>query len=350
METLFFIFAFFLVLAVTRVTGVILKKVGQSEVIGEMIGGLIVGPSVLGALYPEVHNLVFTLDFSRFIRFYSWIGILIYMFTVGLSFRSISVEEKLRKGFWISIGSTGIPLIAGFLLGFWTVDFEGLMKFAHWPHIFFIGAAMSITAFPVLSRILTDKNLLQSEAGQVALSAAAFGDIIAWVFLVILAGSFRNRIGGEALIFGTFFLGILLRKRINFKAEPIALTQKFVSKFMLPFFFAFSGMRTQLQLIESKESWMLCAIVIAIAVLAKLGAGYFFSRRMGLKKQDSWLVGVLMNTRGLMELVILNIGLDLMWIGPKIFAILVVMAIVTTIMTGPLIEFLQRGKKKLAAI
>jgi Kef-type K+ transport system membrane component KefB len=396
------------ILVVTQASGKLLRFVRQPAVIGEMIGGILIGPSVLGRFFPQLQTLLFPESILPFINKIAQLGIILYMFIVGLELDTQVLKEKARSIFAIAYGN----MLFTFLLGM-AVSIPLFREYAPREITFgsfsaFLGVAMSITAFPVLARILSDLKIQKTEIGSIALSCAATGDVAAWcllalavsiaksqimgalqtvllaigfIFLMIyvvrpillkilskpkenknslrtlatllviaLVCSFLTDYIGIHTIFGSFLFGAILSTEKNVVQEMSHRFEDLVKALFLPAFFAFSGLRTQLFLIDSWDDWKICALITLLATLGKFGGTYVISRRVGFDKWSSSILGVLMNTRGLVELIVLNVGLDLGIISPRLFAMMVIMAIVTTLMTSPLtVWLLSKSSQKVSA-
>ena len=382
------------ILFATQIVGRILRYVRQPAVIGEMIGGILIGPSVLGQFFPEVKTFLFPETIFPFISKIAQLGVILYMFVVGLDLDLSILKRRAHSIIAVSYGSMVLPLLLG--LGISIIFYTDLapagISFSSFS--LFLGVAMSITAFPVLARILGDLKIHKSEIGSIALSCAAVADVAAWCLLALAVSIAKTRtieaIQTFAMTLGFIFLMIFVVRPLFLKALPrlersqnsrltltivlaIALLCSFFTEFIgihtifgaflfgailstektlveditikfddlvkilfLPAFFAYSGLRTQLFLISTLKDLEICALITAVAIVGKFGGTYLVSRWVGFEKRTSTILGTLMNTRGLVELIVLNIGLDLGIISPRLFAMMVIMAIVTTLMTSPL--------------
>jgi Kef-type K+ transport system membrane component KefB len=396
------------ILALARVLRWLVVRLGQPAVVGEMTAGLLIGPSVLGWLMPRSAAALFPPPSLEPLNALSQVGLVLFMFIVGVRVGSQSTSLKRRAAAIISIVSIVVPFAMGVALSLALRDRLAPPGVDVWPFALFIGAAMSITAFPVLARILSEYQLLGTDIGQIAISCAAFDDVAGWVILAgilslvhagapllfvarlvwlavyvavmlwgvrpglawiarrrrfsaasadglalmllvaLLSAAATDALGVHAL-FGAFFAGLMMPRGPNVDAvvgavEPVTMT------LLLPLFFAFTGLRTSLQLIDSPALVRDTLAVLATAVIGKGGASAVAARTMGLSWRDAGAIGVLVNTRGLIELVILNIGLEAGILSPVAFSMLVVMALVTTVMTSPLLTLvgLRRGGSLLA--
>ncbi|RPJ35026.1 MAG: cation:proton antiporter [Verrucomicrobiaceae bacterium] len=387
------------ILAACRVVGWLARKIGQPQVVGEMIAGVLLGPSLVGMLFPEASARLFTQETRGMLYIGSQLGVGLYMFLVGMEFRTELFRARVRSAASVSVAGMVAPFILGALLAPWLIQLPGL--FAETTRLYeaalFLGAAIAITAFPMLARIIHERGLAGTSLGTLALAAGAIDDAAAWCVLAIVLASFGgnsslaiNAIGGGILyalfmltlgrrllghigrlalrdghvtpammavilmlfclsawftdhigihaVFGGFVLGIAmprgpLTEELTKKLEP------FTVVFLLPMFFTFSGLNTQLD-VMLQPSILLVAIVVLIAsTLGKGVACWAAARLHGEDNRTALAVGALMNSRGLMELIIINIGLQKGIIGRELFAILVIMAIVTTLMATPIFEW-----------
>lgn len=390
-----------LLLALTAVvvTGQLLARafavVHQPPVIGEVVAGILLGPSLLG---PETSALVLPPSIAPLLGVIAQLGVILYMFLVGLELNAGRLRRRLEAT--IAIAHAGI--LAPFLLGagLALVLYPRLstsdVPFTHFA--LFMGVAMGITAFPVLARILTDRGLARSELGMLAIGCAAVADVTAWCLLAFVVGIVQTRfehgfrvaaaalayvaimalvarpvmarlaarwhderpepgpvalvfvallvsaLATEAIgihaIFGAFFLGAVIPHESAVARSIPRQLEHVVTVVLLPAFFAFTGMRTRIDLLSGPHEWLLCALVVLVATLGKWGGTAVAARAMGLGWREAARLGTLMNTRGLMELIVLNVGLDLGVISPPLFAMMVVMALVTTLVTAPALRLM----------
>jgi Kef-type K+ transport system membrane component KefB len=389
------------------VLGRAFRYLGQPPVIGEVVAGILLGPSLLGAISPEaVHWLIPspTSDpngqVPAALRAVSQLGVILYMFLVGLDLNAARLAGRAHAAVAVSHSSIVVPFVLGAVLalGLYPIFSHEGVPFTSFA--LFMGASMAITAFPVLARILTDRGLDKTELGGVALGCAAADDVTAWCLLALVVGvaqadlsSAARVIGGaivfivfmflairpvlrrvtrvwdtqpgalpplavsgtflavllaalttEAIgihaVFGAFLLGAVIPHNSRIAREFSAKLKDPVTVLLLPAFFAYTGMRMQINLVNGWESWLWCGAIILVATLGKFGGTLLAARLTGLSWRDAAALGTLMNTRGLMELIILNIGLDLGIISPTLFAMMVVMALVTTAATAPVLQWL----------
>lgn len=393
--------ALMIILIAGRVFGKLLGWVGQPQVIGEVVAGIALGPSFLGWISPDTMNYVLPKQVLPFLGVIAQLGIILYMFLIGLELNG----SLLRKRAHATIAISHASIIAPFLLGsglslglYHELAPEGV-SFTIFS--LFMGVAMSITAFPVLARILTDHNIEKTPIGIMAISCAATDDVTAWcllallvgfahtsiasailvmaltvayvLFMVIVARPFVSRwaesrpegtdsngfaialgamllsslfteIIGIHAIFGAFLLGAIVPHESPIAKSLVNKLQDFVSILFLPAFFAYTGMRTSIGLVSTPWEWGVCLAIIVVATLGKFGATVLAARLLKVDWRSSTILGALMNTRGLMELVVLNIGLDLGVITPKLFAMMVSMALITTFMTTPMLRLLWKDQ------
>jgi Kef-type K+ transport system membrane component KefB/nucleotide-binding universal stress UspA family protein len=383
------------ILAVSRFVGGLLRKVHQPHVIGEIIAGILLGPSLLGAIWPSAFDFVFPPSLMVHLDVLAEIGLIFYMFLVGLELDFGLMRGRGHAAIWVSHASIIAPFLMGVALAIWLFPTVGAgAKFT--PFALFLGSAMSITAFPVLARILTDRGLYKTRIGTVALTVGAVDDVTAWCMLAIvitvarqsgmlesllsigllmafiafmiyavrpvmgrisryyerrgeLSGTFLAALFVGLLasalitdrlkihvIFGAFLLGVIMPHDSGFVRDLTGKLEDFAVVFLLPFFFTFSGIRTDIFAIgASPKKWLMTLAIVLVAVLGKWGGSKLAARFAGLEWREAGALGVLVNCRGLTELIILNIGLQLKVLSPAIFAMLVVMAVVTTLMTEP---------------
>jgi Kef-type K+ transport system membrane component KefB/nucleotide-binding universal stress UspA family protein len=383
------------ILTVARLLGVAIRAVGQPQVVGEVLGGLVLGPSLLGWLAPAASATLFPPESLPALGLLSEYGILFFMFLVGLELDPALMRGRGRAAAITSLSSIVTPFALGVLLAGRLHEAQASAGVPFWSFALFIGAAMSVTAFPVLARILIERDLLRTRVGALTITCAGVGDVIAWcllafvvatvtttslgqavrtlvftfaylaamlglvrpllgrlhalvdrtgrlsqnvvavIFVLVLASALATHGIGIHAIFGAFMLGAVLPKEGLFTRELVDKVEDFAVVFLLPVYFAYTGLRTQVGLLDTPALWLECAVVIAIATLGKFGGSAVAARLTGLGWREASALGVLMNTRGLMELVILNIGLDLGVLSPTLFAMMVLMAIVTTVATTP---------------
>lgn len=381
------------------VTGQILARlfafVHQPPVIGEVVAGILLGPSLLG---PEMSALILPPSVGPFLGVIAQIGVILYMFLVGLELNAELLRQRAHATVATSHASILLPFVLGALLALGLYPRLSSADVPFTSFALFLGVAMSITAFPVLARILTDRNMTRTELGAIALSCAAIDDVTAWCLLAFVVGVARAQVGeglmvaagalaylvfmfliarpvlgrvaarwnteqlprgaaavvfvalllstittefiGIHAIFGAFLLGAMIAHDSGIARVLTRQLHDVVTVLLLPAFFAFTGMRTRIDLVVGLEPWLICGLIILVATVGKFGGTLAAARLTGLGWRDAAALGTLMNTRGLMELIVLNIGLDLRVISPTLFAMMVLMALVTTMATAPVLRWL----------
>jgi Kef-type K+ transport system membrane component KefB len=390
------------IIAATRVTGRLFVFLGQPPVVGEMAMGVLLGPSLFGWLAPEVFQFVFPPPSLGPLKLLSQIGVCLFMFTVGMDLNLGLMKQKASTAVLVSHASIVIPFLLGTTLAYFLYTHLAAPGATFTAFALFLGISMSITAFPVLARILQDRGLSRTALGTTAITCAAVDDVTAWSILAFvvafvqstsLAGSVFNLLlvlvfvavmifgvkkilprcfgpdlaaehpsrGTLALVtvvvvasalcteaigihalFGAFLAGTIMPDTHGFRHKLTLRLENFSSVLLLPLFFVFTGLRTEIGLLAGVEDWLLCALIVAVATAGKLGGSALTARLSGMPWRDSLQLGALMNTRGLMELIALNIGYDMGILSARIFTMLVIMALVTTLLTGPLLCLFSR--------
>ncbi|MDZ8024149.1 MAG: cation:proton antiporter [Nostoc sp. DedQUE11] len=388
-----------IVIGLSRLVGLAFRSIKQPLVIGEIVAGIMLGPSLFGLVAPHVAVTLFPPETIPFLNVLSQVGLIFFMFLIGLELNPKYLSGQLEVAVLTSHVSILVPFSLGTLLAVVLYPLVSNASVSFTAFALFLGAAMSITAFPVLARIITENNLQGTRLGTLALTCAAVDDVTAWCLLavaiavartgdfagavptiiesivyigfmltlgrwfleglakhyrragrlsqLVLAGIYMGVVAsaliteliGIHLIFGAFLLGAAMPKNEDLVRELAVKTEDFVLIFLLPIFFAYSGLRTQIGLLNRPELWLLCALVLAVAIAGKYFGTYIAARVSGINKREASALGWLMNTRGLTELIVLNIGLELGVISPLVFTMLVIMALVTTFMTSPLLEW-----------
>jgi Kef-type K+ transport system membrane component KefB len=393
------------ILATARLLGLVLRYFGQSSVIGEMAAGFVLGPVVFGALAPELHAQVFAKGSVGALGSLSQLGLVLFMFIVGAELRMpVGARKQIAAAGWIGGLSVLAPMALGLLVAGLLHERLAPPGVTFWPFALFLAVALSITAFPVMARILKDRQMTQTTIGRLALTSAAVTDVFAWVLLalvVVLAGSghdwsqFARTIGGLAALGLVLFLGarpllsrLIARYAANGRPEGALLAVLLIGTFacayatdllqvhavfgaflfgaclprddrllaalierieyvailvLMPVFFALVGLNTTAEAFGSAGLGAL-ALILAVAIVGKIAGGAAGARIAGQPWRVSLAVGSLMNARGMMELIVIKVGLDIGVIGNDLFTMLMVMAIVTTLMTGPLLT-LCAGRK-----
>lgn len=390
------------VLLTVRLFGYLFKYIGQPGVIGEIVAGIALGPSLLGHFFPETFHSLFPEESLANLGLLSQIGLVLFMFVIGMELDFKVLKNKINETLVISHAGILVPFLLGIIASFWVYEEYASSYTAFIPFALFIGISMSITAFPVLARIIQERNMTKKPIGILAIASAANDDVTAWcllavviaiakagtfasalftigltvfyimamfllvrpflkkigsvyansevinksfvafIFLILIISATITEIIGIHALFGAFMAGVVMPSNLGFRKVMMEKVEDIALVFFLPLFFAFTGLRTEIGLIDTPELWGVCVLLIAVAVAGKLGGCAIASRLVGESWKDSLVIGTLMNTRGLMELVALNIGYEMGVLPPSIFVILVIMALVTTFMTTPLLHFVER--------
>jgi len=379
------------ILIACKACGFIIKLFGQPPVVGEMVAGVLLGPSLLGALSPNLAHGLFPVDSRPILYAIAQIGLTLYMFVVGIEFRSDLLKNNLRTAAGVSIAGILVAFALGCILAWWFLKIGGFFV-ASTPlslGMLFIGAAMSITAFPMLARIILENGLTGTRAGTIALAAGSLDDAIAWILLAGVLGGISGKpilfiaaLGGGIIytlicmlvvrpllhrvnlvwkdeagmlgliavlvciggwftdliglysVFGAFIMGLAIPR--GTLAEKVAeRIGPLTTALLLPVFFTYSGLNTKIGLLNSLTLWLICGLIILAAIAGKLLACYAAGRLSGENHSDSLTIATLMNARGLMELILLNIGFQAGLITQTLFTIFVLMAVVTTLMAAP---------------
>jgi Kef-type K+ transport system membrane component KefB len=388
----------FVILAACRLVGLAARRFGQPQVVGEMIAGVLLGPSLLGLLFPGAEAAIFPKDTLKILYVGAQLGVGLYMFLVGVEFRTDLFQSRIRSAIAVSVSGMAVPFLLGGGIALWLIKTPDLFspKASAFEVALFMGASMCITAFPMLARIIYERGLSGTSLGTLALAAGSIDDAAAWCVLAIVLASFGGgplgavvaivggitygvvmltagrrllaRLGEQAerdgklssrmlavvlmlfclccwttdaigihAVFGGFLLGVAMprgtmARELQRQLEPFAVV------FLLPMFFTFSGLNTRLDTVNSLQLLLISLVVLVAACLGKGAACWAAARLSGEDNRTALAVGTLMNARGLMELIILNIGLQKGVIRPALFSIMVLMAVVTTLMASPLFE------------
>jgi Kef-type K+ transport system membrane component KefB len=338
------------IMMTARVVGLVFSKLNQPAVIGEVVGGILLGPSVLGHFAPDLQSLLLPQVAMPVISAIAQIGVILYMFLVGIELDVERVRHSMSRTVWIAIASIVVPFAIGAALAASLYESLSPASVPMSSFVMFFGVALAITAFPVLARILEDRALQKTPLGTMALTCAAIDDAMAWgllAFIVTVIPSTPQTPMGTLKfiavhsIFGAFLLGAIVPHRNRIATLLTGRISSVVKLLFLPPFFAMNGLRTQIGLVDTPRDWLLCALIITAATAGKWGGTTIAARATGMPWRDSSALGILMNTRGLVELIVLNIGLDLGLVTPRLFTMLVVMALVTTMMTSPVLARLM---------
>jgi len=395
------------ILLACRVVGIAAAKFGQPQVVGEMIAGVMLGPSLLGLWFPDVQKAIFPWDSNaRDTQSYlfpiSQLGLVLYMFIVGMEFRLDIVRAQWKSAVAVSVAGMICPFVLGLGLGWYFYRYTNLFPAGTSLSAgsMFLGASMCITAFPMLARIIHHKKLNDTRIAAVSIGAGALGDALAWGLLAIILAGIENEpmnalknIGGGIVfvavviflvrpvlitlqsrmieggqltepgfvitlvlmsfaalvtdaiglhaVFGAFIVGAAIPRGVITEGA-IARIHPLTVALLLPLFFTFSGLNTQLGLLHTASGWWYCAVVLLISIAGKGVACWLAARATGIPNREALGIGVLMNARGMMELIIINIGRERGLISDELFAMLVIMAIVTTLMTSPIFDRVMR--------
>jgi Kef-type K+ transport system membrane component KefB len=342
------VLALSVVVAAGRALGRAATAIGQPPVIGEVLSGILLGPSLLGLVAPGAQAYLFPDTVRPALGVVAHLGVLLYMFLVGLEFDTGLLKQRAASLVVTSQASIAVPFVLGYALAMalhGTLAPEGVSRTVFG---LFMGVAMSITAFPVLARILTDRGLTRSELGVASLACAAINDVMAWCLLALVVGTTRalpsGGVPGELVI--AFALGVVIPHGSPFARSAITWLSGIVTILLLPAFFALTGLRTEIGLVSTPYEWAVCGIIVVVATAGKFGGAALAGRLMGMSWRFAGRLGALMNTRGLMELVVLAIGLDAGLISPTLFAMMVIMALVTTAMTTPLLTLIAEDRRE----
>jgi Kef-type K+ transport system membrane component KefB len=389
------------IILVARLFGWICKKIGQPSVVGEMIAGIVLGPSLIGMYFPAFSAVLFPVESLGNLQVLSQIGLILFMFMVGMELDLKLIKKKAHDAVVVSHASIIFPFALGMVLAYFIYESLAPQGVEFSSFGLFVGISMSITAFPVLARIVQERGIHKTRLGNIVITCAAADDITAWCmlaaviaivkagsfvsslyvillavgyvllmikvvrpfltrignlytsrgslskpiiaifFVTLLLSSFATEVIGIHALFGAFMAGAIMPDNVKFRDLFIEKVEDVALVLLLPLFFVFTGLRTQIGLINDPELWSITGLIILVAVAGKFLGSALAARFVGQNWKDSLAIGALMNTRGLMELVVLNIGYDLGVLTPEIFAMMVIMALVTTFMTGPALNLLD---------
>jgi Kef-type K+ transport system membrane component KefB len=395
------------ILSVAKIFGVLATKIGQPSVVGEIFAGIFLGPSIIGYFFPDFSLYLFPVDSQKTLQFLSQIGLAFFMFIVGMELDLEKLQNKARNAIVISHASIIVPFFLGVVLAGSLYVEMAPANVSFLAFALFMGIALSITAFPVLARIIQERGLTKTPLGAMVITCAAADDVTAWcilaaviaivkagsivsalftitlalifvmfmlkvigpwikrkstaivekekiskgvvaiAFFILLMSAYVAELIGIHALFGAFIAGVIMPHNVKFKDVLAGKIEDVSVLLLLPIFFAFTGLRTHIEMLNQGHLWGTCMLVIAVAVAGKFGGSALSAKLVGQSWKDSLSIGALMNTRGLMELIVLNIGLDLKILSPAIFSIMVLMALATTFMTGPSLSFINFVAKKL---
>ncbi|MDV9041621.1 cation:proton antiporter [Stenotrophomonas sp. RAC2] len=394
-----FLLQLLVLLLVAKGAGALLKRLGQPAVIGEMAAGLMMGPLVLGSALPQLHGALFPDSSLGPLGMLSQLGVLMFLLVAGAELDLAALRGRRRFAFTVSHAGIAVPFVSGVALAIWLYPQHGPPGVGFTAFALFVGISMSITAFPVLLRILADRGITQSPLGQTAIACSALGDATAWcllalivaaaqasgwlpasinllcvvafvalmlgvvkpwfarqqiapgregrwllgILLLSLASALVTEMLGIHALFGAFAAGVAVSSNVQLRDLLMARVEPFAVTLLLPLFFAMTGLRMRADVLQASDI-VLCVVVIAVATAGKLLGTFSAARSAGMPSREAWRLGALMNTRGLMELIVLNLGYELGLLGDRLFAVLVIMALVTTAMTGPLLNLIERRR------
>ncbi|HEX8649888.1 MAG TPA: cation:proton antiporter [Pyrinomonadaceae bacterium] len=394
------------ILLAARIAGAAFRKVGQPTVVGEMIAGIILGPSLLGMLFPEAMAFLFPPQSMDSLQLLSQIGIIIFMFIVGTEVNIQHLRQHAHAAVLVSHAGIIIPFFFGAAFSLLIYSYYAPSHITFQAFALFMSVSMSITAFPVLARIIEERGISKTHLGCIAITCAAVDDVTAWcllaaviaivkagglegavltiiltllfislmLFLVkpqaeriiskvieqgtsarglvavslatVFASALITEVIGIHALFGAFLAGLMMPAHPRLRPLLTERLEILTASFLLPLYFAFTGLRTQIGLLNDWSSWLMCAGIVMIAIAGKLGGCALAAYWTGMNWRHSLTLGVLMNTRGLIELIVLNIGYDLGILTPRIYSMMVLMALVTTFMTGPLLSLMKSLKQR----
>jgi len=392
------------IIVIARLFGALFRQIGQPPVMGEMMAGITLGPSVLQLFWPQAYAFLFPQSSMATLGVLSQLGVVLFMFVVGMELDLRHVREKASTAIMVSHASIVVPFLLGAALALSLYPSLGTPNTSFTAFALFMGIAMSITAFPVLARILKDRGLTETPLGTMAIACASIDDVTAWctlafviaivkstglvgalwtialtfLFIVLMLTLIRPRLEtmlerrikntrysrfimagilafclasawftetiGIHALFGGFLAGAVMPSTSGVQSFLKEKIEGFSSAALLPLFFVFTGLRTQVTLLNDRAGWLMCLAIIGVAVVGKLGGSMLMARWTKMSWRDSFAIGSLMNTRGLIELVVLNIGYDLGILSARIFVMMVIMALATTFMTAPLLSLVKVGK------
>jgi Kef-type K+ transport system membrane component KefB len=387
------------ILVLARAAGALFRRIRQPPVIGEVLVGIALGPSLFGALAPAAQAYLLPAAIQPYLGVIAQIGVILFMFSVGLELDPRMLKSRAHVTIVIAHASIVVPFLLGSALALWLYPRLSSSDVPFNAFTLFLGVSMAVTAFPVLARILNDRGMQRSRLGVLALTCAAVGDVSAWCLLAFVVSVVRSEVGdafwtfgmvvlyvavmlllvrpliarlvarhdeqgltqsalslimvglllsalctewiGVHALFGAFLFGSLIPHDSHIAQELIKHVESLVLTLFLPAFFAFTGLHTSIGLVSDSAGWLWCGAIIVVASVGKFGGCYVAARATGFGARDAAALGVLMNTRGLMELIVLNVGLELGVVTPTLFAMLLIMALVTTLATSPLLERLR---------
>lgn len=390
------------ILVAVRIFSWLFKYLGQPGVIGEIVAGIVLGPSLLGHFFPETFGFLFAPDSLESLNILSQIGLILFMFIIGMELDLGILRKKGSQTLVISHASIIVPFFLGTVLAWQVYPEFGFGHTTFVPFALFIGISVSITAFPVLARIIQERNLGKTPMGMLAIASAANNDITAWcllaaiiaiakagsvasagytllcvilyvlfmfglvrpfmrklgniynsqeiiskplvafIFLVLILSSYITEVLGVHALFGAFVAGVIMPANLSFRRIMTEKVEDVALVLFLPLFFVFTGLRTEIGALNTAHLWVVCALFVAVSIVGKLAGAALSARFVGESWKDSLSIGVLMNTRGLMELIVLNIGYEMGVLPSSIYVIFVIMALFTTFMATPSLVLIDK--------
>lgn len=391
------------ILSAVKLFGFLFKKIGQPPVIGEIIAGIVLGPSLLGAISPQSYAFLFPKESLGVLQQLSQVGLMLFMFIIGMEFNTDKMKDMAKESAVVSISSIVLPFVLGAIFAYYIYDEALCNHHTRISFILFVGISMSVTAFPVLIRILEERSMTQSFIGVFVTGVAALVDVIAWILLaaittIVQGQSLVNSIYQVALLvllfiaaiylvkpfldkqlqentfisrstfsfiiiclllfalatevigihalFGSFLAGVIIPDKEKFREKVIAKLEMPTTVIFLPLFFVVTGLRTKINLLQDPALIGQFILILTIAFSGKLLGSAVPAKLFSRSWKESWTIGVLMNTRGLMELVVLNLGYDLGILPQNLFTMLTLMAIISTVLTSPLLDLINRFQEK----
>lgn len=395
-----FILQLVLIIIVCGICGLLFKKIGQPAVVGEIAAGIILGPSFLHPVLPAVSAFIFPDGSLGNLNMLSQLGLILFMFIIGMEVDFGVIKKKAGSAIMISHASIAIPFGLGVLLSYFLYKGFATPGIPFYAFSLFIGISVSVTAFPVLARILRERGLSSTKLGNIVVACAAVDDITAWcllaivlsfikggssetivfilsmtiiylmvmiflvrplmhrvytkmnggigfalTFVMLFFSAYCSEAIGIHVLFGAFLAGVIMPANQEVRNVLIVKIEDFALIVLLPLFFVYTGLRTQIGLLNSPALWGTCALIVLVAIAGKLGGSALAARFMGESLKESLMIGALMNTRGLVELVVLNIGYDMGILTPELFTMMILMALITTLMTNPLLNLFSHIKR-----
>ena len=390
-----------IIIIAARLLGWLMVKIGQPTVIGEIIAGILLGPSLLGWMFPNFSGFIFPIASVVNLQFLSQIGLILFMFVIGMELDIDVIKKTAKDALVISHAGIIFSYFLGVCLAYFLYQTYAPPDIPFLAFGLFLGNAMSITAFPVLARIIQERGLTRTNIGILVISCAAIDDITAWcilaiviavakagsvggsfltiifsagylglmiflvrpflgrlanrffaletlskpivafIFIILLVSSYSTEVIGIHALFGAFIAGVVMPSKAEFRHVLTNKIEDVSQVLLLPLFFVLTGLRTQIGLLNDTSLWGVCGLIVVVAIVGKFFGTSLTARLMGQSWVNAFTIGTLMNTRGLMELVVLNIGYDLGILSPTLFSMFVLMALITTFITGPALDLIN---------